>query len=121
MGTLLLFPGVVTAQAAVGPFDGNSALLAAVVAFLLPPILAVPMQAGWSSQAKAVVAFVVCLGVAAVIVYVNGMLDAADYVRTARSKGLPEALVLRRHALRNSLIPIVTIGGILAVIWMVAG
>ena len=83
MGTLLLFPGVVTAQAAVGPFDGNSALLAAVVAFLLPPILAVPMQAGWSSQAKAVVAFVVCLGVAAVIVYVNGMLDAADYVRTA--------------------------------------
>ena len=38
---------------------------------------------------------------------------SADYVRTARSKGLHEALVLRRHALRNALIPIVTIGGIL--------
>jgi ABC-type dipeptide/oligopeptide/nickel transport system permease component len=38
---------------------------------------------------------------------------AADYVRTARSKGLHEALVLRRHALRNALIPVVTIGGIL--------
>jgi ABC-type dipeptide/oligopeptide/nickel transport system permease component len=38
---------------------------------------------------------------------------AADYVRTARSKGLREALVIRRHALRNALIPVVTIGGIL--------
>jgi oligopeptide transport system permease protein len=37
----------------------------------------------------------------------------ADYVRTARSKGLHEALVIRRHALRNSLIPVITIGGIL--------
>jgi oligopeptide transport system permease protein len=38
---------------------------------------------------------------------------SADYVRTARAKGLHEALVVRRHALRNALIPIVTIGGIL--------
>jgi ABC-type dipeptide/oligopeptide/nickel transport system permease component len=38
---------------------------------------------------------------------------SADYVRTARSKGLREALVMRRHALRNALIPVVTIGGIL--------
>jgi oligopeptide transport system permease protein len=38
---------------------------------------------------------------------------SADYIRTARSKGLHEALVLRRHALRGALIPIVTIGGIL--------
>ncbi|MGE3272344.1 MAG: ABC transporter permease [Chloroflexota bacterium] len=37
----------------------------------------------------------------------------ADYVRTARSKGLREAIVIRRHALRNALIPVVTIGGIL--------
>ncbi len=32
-----------------------------------------------------------------------------DYVRTARAKGLPEPVVIRRHALRNALIPIVTI------------
>jgi ABC-type dipeptide/oligopeptide/nickel transport system permease component len=38
---------------------------------------------------------------------------SADYVRTARAKGLHEALVVRRHALRNALIPVVTIGGIL--------
>ena len=36
-----------------------------------------------------------------------------DYVRTARSKGLRESLVIRRHALRNALIPVVTIGGVL--------
>jgi peptide/nickel transport system permease protein len=35
-----------------------------------------------------------------------------DYIRTARAKGLRYALVIRRHALRNALIPIVTIIGI---------
>nr|WP_076389809.1 ABC transporter permease [Vaginimicrobium propionicum] len=35
----------------------------------------------------------------------------ADYVRTARAKGLPNALVMRRHILRNSLIPVVTFLG----------
>jgi peptide/nickel transport system permease protein len=35
-----------------------------------------------------------------------------DYVRTARSKGLPELVVIVRHMLRNALIPIVTIVGI---------
>lgn len=37
----------------------------------------------------------------------------ADYVRTARSKGLHEWVVIRRHALRNALIPVVTIIGLL--------
>lgn len=35
-----------------------------------------------------------------------------DYVRTARSKGLPERLVVYRHALKNGLIPIVTVVGL---------
>lgn len=35
-----------------------------------------------------------------------------DYVRTARSKGLSDAVVHRKHALRNALIPIVTIIGL---------
>ena len=34
-----------------------------------------------------------------------------DYIRTARAKGLRENLVITRHALRNSLIPVVTILG----------
>lgn len=32
-----------------------------------------------------------------------------EYVRTARAKGLAEAIVIGKHALRNGLIPIVTI------------
>ncbi|HYW87825.1 MAG TPA: ABC transporter permease, partial [Chloroflexota bacterium] len=35
-----------------------------------------------------------------------------DYVRTARAKGLVEYLVIRRHALRNALIPTVTVLGL---------
>jgi len=36
----------------------------------------------------------------------------ADYVRTARAKGVAEGRVIRRHALRNALIPIVTLVGL---------
>lgn len=35
-----------------------------------------------------------------------------DYVRTARSKGLKERIVVTRHALKNALIPIVTVIGL---------
>jgi peptide/nickel transport system permease protein len=35
-----------------------------------------------------------------------------DYVRTARAKGLSEGAVIRRHALKNSLIPVVTLLGL---------
>lgn len=37
-----------------------------------------------------------------------------DYVRTARAKGLPERTILVRHALRNGLLPVVTILGLQA-------
>lgn len=35
-----------------------------------------------------------------------------DYVRTARSKGVVEARVVRKHALRNALLPVVTVVGL---------
>lgn len=35
-----------------------------------------------------------------------------DYVRTARAKGLLEKIIIRRHALKNSLLPVVTVIGI---------
>ena len=35
-----------------------------------------------------------------------------DYIRTARAKGVREALVVRRHALRNALLPAITVIGI---------
>jgi peptide/nickel transport system permease protein len=34
-----------------------------------------------------------------------------DYIRTARSKGLGEQLVILRHALKNALLPVVTVSG----------
>jgi peptide/nickel transport system permease protein len=37
-----------------------------------------------------------------------------DYIRTAAAKGLPERLVVFRHALRNALIPVVTLIGLQA-------
>jgi peptide/nickel transport system permease protein len=37
---------------------------------------------------------------------------AADYVRTARAKGLRERVVLVKHALRNALIPVLTVAGL---------
>jgi peptide/nickel transport system permease protein len=46
----------------------------------------------------------------------SAMLDAMgqDYVRTARGKGLPEWRVVHGHALRNALLPVVTVLGMLA-------
>jgi peptide/nickel transport system permease protein len=44
----------------------------------------------------------------------SAMLDVlgADFVRTARAKGMGEPAVLSRHALRNALLPVVTVMGI---------
>ena len=52
----------------------------------------------------------------------SSMLDVLgqDYMRTARAKGLVEPLVLSRHALKNSLIPILTMLG-LQVAYMLGG
>ena len=43
----------------------------------------------------------------------SSMLDVIrqDYLRTARAKGVPEKTVINRHALRNALIPIITVVG----------
>ena len=35
-----------------------------------------------------------------------------DYIRTARAKGLPETTVVYRHALRNAMIPVITVLGL---------
>ena len=47
----------------------------------------------------------------------SGLLEVLrqDYVVVARAKGLPERIVLLRHAFRNSLIPLVTFSGLMLV------
>ncbi|MDI3307208.1 MAG: ABC transporter permease [Acetobacteraceae bacterium] len=61
-------------------------------------------------------AFVLGNGIAGVLMRHTraAMLTALsqDYVRTARAKGLPERVVVSKHALRNALIPVVTLGTI---------
>ena len=61
-------------------------------------------------------AFTLGYGGAAVIARLtrSAVLEALsqDYITTARSKGLPERLVIVRHALRNALIPVITILGL---------
>ena len=44
----------------------------------------------------------------------SGLLEvlSQDYVRTARAKGLTERVVLMRHALKNALIPTITVAGL---------
>ena len=46
----------------------------------------------------------------------SAMLEASgqDYVRTARAKGATEGRILRRHVLRNALLPVVTLAGVQA-------
>jgi peptide/nickel transport system permease protein len=61
-------------------------------------------------------ALVLGTGLAAVLMRQtrNAMIEvlSADYIRTARAKGLAQRAVVVRHALRNSLIPVVTILGL---------
>jgi peptide/nickel transport system permease protein len=44
----------------------------------------------------------------------NGLLEVVrqDYIRTARAKGVPESRIIYHHALRNALIPVVTLLGL---------
>jgi peptide/nickel transport system permease protein len=44
----------------------------------------------------------------------SGMLEVMgqDYIRTARAKGLPSKVILQRHALKNALLPAVTVIGL---------
>ena len=44
----------------------------------------------------------------------SSMLDVInqDFIRTARAKGLPERVVLLHHAMRNALLPMITLAGL---------
>jgi peptide/nickel transport system permease protein len=55
-------------------------------------------------------------GIAVLSRYVRGQMlevESQDYVRTARAKGLPEETVHYKHALRNALMPFVTMFGLI--------
>lgn len=73
--------------------------------------------AGWGSIEQAVLP-VITLGTAGAAVIArmtrSSMLEIInqDYIRTARAKGVREAIVINKHALRNALVPVVTVVGL---------
>jgi len=85
---------------------------------ILPPGGRVPLNEDPIAGLKSLVLPTVTLasGLAAVLTRFirSAMLEvlSEDYVRTARAKGLRANAVVRRHALRNALIPVVTVLGI---------
>ena len=76
-----------------------------------------PLEEPWEGlRSLALPAITLGLALAAVITRTlrSSMLEALseDYIRTARAKGLSDGAVIRRHALKNALIPVVTVLGL---------
>jgi len=93
-------------------------LLVSVHLGWLPPSGYVPITEDWKQSLATTImpAFVLGNAIAAVLMRhtrsaMLGALDQ-DFVRTARAKGLRESVVVLRHALRNALIPVVTLGAL---------
>jgi peptide/nickel transport system permease protein len=76
-----------------------------------------PLEDFWESS-KQVIMPVLCMSLGNLAVMTrqarSSMLEVIrqDYIRTARAKGLMERVVINRHALKNALIPIVTLLGL---------
>ena len=93
-------------------------LLVSVHLGWLPPSGYVSLAEDWRQSLATTImpAFVLGNAIAAVLMRHtrSAMLSALDqdYVRTARAKGLSEWRVVLRHALRNALIPVVTLGAL---------
>lgn len=73
--------------------------------------------AGWDGPANIILpAITLGIGGAAIVARMtrSSMLDVIgqDYIRTARAKGLKEYYVISKHALRNALIPVITVVGL---------
>ena len=83
-----------------------------------PPIYSVDIWDNPWSNVQIVIAptIVLGLGLAAYLARISRstMLEVVgnDYVRTARAKGLAERVVVIRHALRNAVLPVITVSGV---------
>src|SRR5580700_607054 len=84
----------------------------------LPASGYVPLTEDWKTSLAVTImpAFVLGNSIAAVLMrHTRGaMLQAlaSDYVRTARAKGLLERSVILKHAMRNALVPVITLGAL---------
>jgi peptide/nickel transport system permease protein len=84
----------------------------------MPPVVWVDFSADWRRNLTIMVLPALCLGTASAANVARTtrscMLDVlgSEYVRTAAAKGLTDRVVVLKHALRNALIPVVTVAGL---------
>jgi peptide/nickel transport system permease protein len=77
------------------------------------PLTEDPLDWAWHLVLPWLVLSVLFIGFYSRVLRTNILdVENEDYVRTARAKGLTERKVLRRHTLRNALIPIITLFGL---------
>ncbi len=92
--------------------------LFAVELRLLPPSGYVPLSVGLWPNVKAIILPALSLGMALNAVTMRQVRASLievlqeDYVTVARAKGLPERTVIRVHALKNAMIPVITVVGL---------
>ena len=85
---------------------------------IFPPEFLKMRPSGWGDSWRQILLPVICLGTsgAAIIARMTraSMLEVIDqdYIRTARAKGLSDRIVTYRHALKNALIPVITVVGL---------
>ena len=101
-------------------------LLGTTVFTVLPPVALIPSGGAAFTHPRELALPVITL-VLAVVPYLTRLQRAAmidvlesDFVQMARLKGLPERTVVRRHAVRNSLVPVVQ-GSALTLIYLTGG
>jgi dipeptide transport system permease protein len=114
---IILFSGILQWT----PVSGRISLLyffPPVTGFMLIDSLLADQEGAFASAASHLVLPAIVLGTVPLAIIArqtrSAMLEVLgeDYVRTARAKGLPPSRVIGLHALRNALIPVVTVIGL---------
>ena len=127
---LLSIPLGIVAARKHGSLTDNASMVAALLGLSMPNfwlglmlIILFSLQLGWfpssgdmdGIRSLVLPAITIGTGLMATLTRTtrSSMLDVirSDYLRTARAKGVPEKTVIRKHALKNALIPIITVIG----------
>jgi ABC-type dipeptide/oligopeptide/nickel transport system permease component len=130
LAVLLALPLGVIAAVRRGTWIDTAATVTSLSGIAMPMMLMAPVMLllffvylGWLPGPTDVGPAAILLPAIAIATHLMAMLSrmtrssmvevlSEDYVRTARAKGLPERAVLMKHALRNALLPVITIAGL---------
>ena len=129
MSIIISIPLGISSAVHHGSIRDNVGMVAALLGLSMPNfwlglllIIAFSLNLGWlpsggaeGFQSIILPAITVGTGLTAMLTRTtrSSMLDVIrqDYLRMARAKGVPEKVVIRKHALRNALIPVITVIG----------